>query len=71
MAIIPWWPRRGWFPLVLQLLVDLPVLLPEVDEFIFAVSHISAVQTGLCLFTGTWLKRITTPFLSGEFLPFE
>ncbi len=31
IAIIPWWPRRGWFPLVLQLLVDLPVLLPEVD----------------------------------------
>ncbi len=30
-AIIPWWPRRGWFPLVLQLLVHLPVLLPEVD----------------------------------------
>ena len=29
--ILPWWPRRGWFPLVLQLLVDLPVMLPERD----------------------------------------
>ncbi len=28
IAILPWWPRRGWFPLVLSLLVDLPVLLP-------------------------------------------
>ena len=31
IAILPWWPRRGWFPLVLQLLVDLPVMLPERD----------------------------------------
>ncbi len=29
LAILPWWPRRGWFPLVLQLLVDLSVMLPE------------------------------------------
>ncbi len=28
IAILPWWPRRGWFPLVLSLLVDLPVVLP-------------------------------------------
>ncbi len=27
IAILPWWPRMGWFPLVLSLLVDLPVLL--------------------------------------------
>ncbi len=31
IAILPWWQRRGWFPLVLQLLVDLPVMLPERD----------------------------------------
>ncbi len=29
IAILPWWPRRGWFRLVLELLVDLPVMLPE------------------------------------------
>jgi hypothetical protein len=28
IAILPWWPARGWFPLVLDLLVDLPILLP-------------------------------------------
>ncbi len=31
-AILPWWRRRGWCPQVLQLLVDLPVLLPEVND---------------------------------------
>ncbi len=25
IEILPWWPRRGWFPLVLQLLMKLPV----------------------------------------------
>jgi hypothetical protein len=28
IAILPWWPCRGWFPLVLELLVDLPIRLP-------------------------------------------
>ncbi len=28
ITILQWWPRRGWFPLVLSLLIDLPVLLP-------------------------------------------
>ncbi len=32
IAILPWWPRRGWFLLVLQFLVDLPVLLPEINS---------------------------------------
>ena len=36
IAILPWWPRRGWFPLVLQLLVDLPVMLPECDGLLLA-----------------------------------
>ena len=27
IAIIPWWPKKGWFPLVLQLLVDLLMVL--------------------------------------------
>ena len=31
ITIIPWWPHRVWFPKVLQLLCDLPVLLPERD----------------------------------------
>ncbi len=31
IAILPWWPRKGLSPLVLQLLVDLPVMLPECD----------------------------------------
>ncbi len=35
IAIIPWLPRRGWFPLVLQLLVDLTMLLPEVNGLLF------------------------------------
>ena len=26
--ILPWWPRRGLFPMVLSLLVDLPLLIP-------------------------------------------
>ncbi len=29
IAIIPWWPKRGWFPLLLGLLVDLSIMLPE------------------------------------------
>ncbi len=37
IAILPWWPRRGWFPLVLQLLVDLPVMLPERDSLLLAL----------------------------------
>lgn len=28
IAIIPWWPARGWFPLLLEMVVDLPILLP-------------------------------------------
>ena len=28
IAILPWWPSRGWFPLVLEMLIDHPVLLP-------------------------------------------
>ena len=34
IAILPWWLRRGWFPLVLQLLVDLPVMSPERDSLL-------------------------------------
>ncbi len=34
IAILPWWPRRDWFPLVLSLLVDLPVLLPVQPDVI-------------------------------------
>ncbi len=34
IAILPWWPRRGWFPLVLSLLVDLLVLLPVQPDVI-------------------------------------
>ncbi len=34
--ILPWWPRRGCFPLVLQLVVDLPVMLPERDSLLLA-----------------------------------
>ncbi len=37
IAIIPWWPRRGWFPKVLQLLCDLPVMLPERDGLLSGV----------------------------------
>ncbi len=36
IAILPWWPRRRWFPLVLQLQVDLPVMLPECDGLLLA-----------------------------------
>ena len=36
IVILPWWPQRGWFPLVLQLLVDLPVMLPERDSLLLA-----------------------------------
>ncbi len=36
-------------------------------EFIFAMSHVPGVQTDLCLFTGTRLKR-TSLFLSSGFL---
>ena len=31
IAILPWWPNRGWFPLLLDLMVDLPILLPLRD----------------------------------------
>ncbi len=36
IAILPWWPRRGWFSLLLQLLVDLPVMLPERNGLLLA-----------------------------------
>ncbi len=36
IAILLCWPRRGWLPLVLQVLVDLPVLLPERDCLLLA-----------------------------------
>ncbi len=36
IAILPWWPRSVWFPLVLQPLVDLPVMLPERDCLLLA-----------------------------------
>ena len=29
IAVLPWWPTRGWFPLVLEMVCDLPVLLPR------------------------------------------
>lgn len=29
IVILPWWPRRGWFHLLLQTLVELPILLPQ------------------------------------------
>lgn len=28
IAILSWWPNKGWFPLVLEMLVDFPILLP-------------------------------------------
>ncbi len=36
IAILPWWLRGAWFPLILQLLVDLPVMLPERDGLLLA-----------------------------------
>ncbi len=36
IAILAWWLWRGWFPLVLQLLVDLPVMLPKHDGLLLA-----------------------------------
>ncbi len=36
IMIVPWWPRRGWFPLVLQLLVDLLVMLLERDGLLLS-----------------------------------
>ncbi len=41
IAIIPWWPRRGWFPMVLQLLIDLLlVMLPERDGLLSGVDGV-------------------------------
>ena len=34
IAILPWWPNRGWFPLILDLLVDLPILLPRREDLL-------------------------------------
>ncbi len=34
ISILPWWPRRGWFPLVMSLLIDLPVLLLALPSLI-------------------------------------
>ena len=34
IAILPWWPNRGWFPLILDLLVDLPMLLPRREDLL-------------------------------------
>ncbi len=39
IAILPWWPRRGWFLLVLSLLVYLPVLLPVRSSLIKNPQH--------------------------------
>ncbi len=36
ISILPWWPQRGWFPLVMQFLVDLSVMLPERDGLLLA-----------------------------------
>ncbi len=36
IVILPWWQQRGWFPIVLQLLVDLPVMLPECNGLLLA-----------------------------------
>ena len=36
IAILLWWPRREWFPLVLQFLVDLSVMLQECDSLLLA-----------------------------------
>ncbi len=33
ITILLWWPQRGWFPVVLQLFVDLPVLVQSVMVF--------------------------------------
>ncbi len=38
ITILPWWHRRGLFPLVLQLHVDLPVLLPECQKIPITIS---------------------------------
>jgi hypothetical protein len=34
IAIMPWWPARGWFPLLLDMLVDLPILLPRIRSLL-------------------------------------
>ena len=41
IATLPWWPRRGWFPLVLQLLIDLPVLLSMTISFSVQMARIT------------------------------
>ncbi len=40
IAIIPWWPHRDWFPKVLQLLIDLPVMLPERDGLLTGIDRV-------------------------------
>ena len=61
IAILLWWPRRGWFPLVLQLLVDLPVFLPEHDGLLLAPdgSKFPNLQE-LCLATWRSLGDLST-----------
>ena len=53
IAILPWWPRREWFPLVLQLLVDLPVMLPERDGLLHAPDGTEFPDLGE-LYLATW-----------------
>ena len=63
IAIISWWPRRGWFPLVLQVLVDLPVLLLEVNGLLVGLDGVCHPNLHkLCL--GAW--RLSRDLSAGE-----
>ena len=34
LVIVPWWPTAHWYPPLLQLLVQCPILLPQWDELL-------------------------------------
>jgi hypothetical protein len=34
IAILPYWPNRGWFPLILEMLVELPIRLPQTPSLL-------------------------------------
>ena len=34
LVIAPWWPTAHWYPPLLQLLVQRPILLPQWDELL-------------------------------------
>ncbi len=50
MAILPWQPQRGWFTLVLLLLFELSMLLPEVNGLLLSADGVPHPDLyGLCL----------------------